>query len=139
MRNAWIIERKHDLDKTQQVCELVLWSDNCTVPQIYLSTVMHYRQMTKRLYLICMNFPVSRSCIYSLLTKGRPYPFNIMLTGVVVCSINGFLQAHYLLHCATFHNTWFSDACLLTGKTNNNLIMGGCAKFWNELRTKTVA
>ncbi|CAM4726064.1 unnamed protein product [Leuciscus chuanchicus] len=66
------------------------------------------------LWTFCLHY-FQRSCIYSLLTKGRPYPFNIMLLGMVFCSINGFLQAHYLLHCATYNNTWFSDACLLAG------------------------
>ncbi|XP_056326614.1 3-oxo-5-alpha-steroid 4-dehydrogenase 2b [Danio aesculapii] len=86
------------------------------VPLLLMMTTDGNHDTGKHLMLwtFCLHY-FQRSCIYSLLTKGRPYPFNIMLTGVVVCSINGFLQAHYLLHCATFHNTWFSDACLLTG------------------------
>ncbi|KAI7805805.1 3-oxo-5-alpha-steroid 4-dehydrogenase 2b [Triplophysa rosa] len=66
------------------------------------------------LWMFCLHY-FQRSCIYSLLMKGRPYPFIIMLSGMVFCSINGFLQAHYLLHCATYQDLWFSDGHFIAG------------------------
>lgn len=77
----------------------------------------HYTQGTHKMVIHVYDFFVCRTCIYSLLTKGRPYPFNIMLSGMVFCSINGFLQAHYLLHCVAYQDVWFSGGRFIAGKT----------------------
>ncbi|XP_051503661.1 3-oxo-5-alpha-steroid 4-dehydrogenase 2b isoform X1 [Myxocyprinus asiaticus] len=86
------------------------------LPLLLLLTTDGNHSIRKHLMLLtfCLHY-FQRSCIYSLLTKGRPFAFNIMLSGMVFCSINGFLQAHYLLHCATYQNTWISDGRLLAG------------------------
>uniref|UniRef100_A0A8C9Y9Q3 3-oxo-5alpha-steroid 4-dehydrogenase (NADP(+)) n=1 Tax=Sander lucioperca TaxID=283035 RepID=A0A8C9Y9Q3_SANLU len=44
--------------------------------------------------------------VYSLLTRGRPYPLGVMVAAGLFCSVNGFLQGHYLLHCAQFDDEW---------------------------------
>ncbi|XP_056267005.1 3-oxo-5-alpha-steroid 4-dehydrogenase 2a isoform X2 [Pseudoliparis swirei] len=41
-----------------------------------------------------------RSLVYAPLTRGRPVPLPIVLAAAIFCSLNGFLQAHQLLHCA---------------------------------------
>ncbi|KAM8880327.1 3-oxo-5-alpha-steroid 4-dehydrogenase 2-like [Spinachia spinachia] len=56
-----------------------------------------------------------RSLIYSLLTRGRPVPLPIVLYAAAFCALNGFLQAHHLLHCARFQRTWRRDARLAAG------------------------
>uniref|UniRef100_W5LJH0 3-oxo-5-alpha-steroid 4-dehydrogenase n=1 Tax=Astyanax mexicanus TaxID=7994 RepID=W5LJH0_ASTMX len=62
----------------------------------------------------CLHY-FQRSCIYSLLTRGRPFPLNIMVSAIVFCSINGFLQAHYLLHCTEHSHVQLSDGRTLIG------------------------
>ncbi|XP_037328997.2 3-oxo-5-alpha-steroid 4-dehydrogenase 2a [Pungitius pungitius] len=56
-----------------------------------------------------------RSLIYAVLTRGRPVPLPIVLSAATFCSLNGFLQAHHLLHCARFQHTWLRDARLAAG------------------------
>ncbi|KAJ8002220.1 hypothetical protein DPEC_G00177630 [Dallia pectoralis] len=63
----------------------------------------------------CLHY-FHRSFIYSLLTRGRPLPCNMVFYAVVFCSINGFLQGHYMLHCATYGDQWRTDIRLLTGE-----------------------
>uniref|UniRef100_A0AAQ6IBW5 3-oxo-5-alpha-steroid 4-dehydrogenase C-terminal domain-containing protein n=1 Tax=Anabas testudineus TaxID=64144 RepID=A0AAQ6IBW5_ANATE len=46
-------------------------------------------------------FTNHRTFIYSLLTRGTPFPLCVMMAGGFTCSLNGFLQGHYLLHCLT--------------------------------------
>lgn len=58
-----------------------------------------------------------RSIIYALLTRGRPIPLIIIVSAVIFCSINGFLQGHFLLHCARFEDTWLTRARLTAGKS----------------------
>ncbi|XP_054655608.1 3-oxo-5-alpha-steroid 4-dehydrogenase 2b [Dunckerocampus dactyliophorus] len=55
----------------------------------------------------CLHY-FHRTFIYSLLTKGNPFPQSVMLCAGFFCSVNGFLQGHYLLHCATL-DEWTSD------------------------------
>nr|XP_061794562.1 3-oxo-5-alpha-steroid 4-dehydrogenase 2-like [Nerophis lumbriciformis] len=55
-----------------------------------------------------------RTFIYSLLVKGQPYPLDIMVKAVMSCSVNGFLQGHYLLHCAQIEE-WETYNCLKIG------------------------
>ncbi|XP_047220836.1 3-oxo-5-alpha-steroid 4-dehydrogenase 2-like isoform X2 [Girardinichthys multiradiatus] len=56
-----------------------------------------------------------RSFVYSLLTRGRPVPLKIIFSSIVFCSLNGFLQGHYLLHCAQFQHTWLRNTRLFAG------------------------
>ncbi|XP_035993612.1 3-oxo-5-alpha-steroid 4-dehydrogenase 2 [Fundulus heteroclitus] len=56
-----------------------------------------------------------RSVVYSLLTRGRPVPLKIIVSCVIFCSVNGFLQGHHLLHCAHFQHTWLSNARMAAG------------------------
>ncbi|MEQ2199193.1 3-oxo-5-alpha-steroid 4-dehydrogenase 2, partial [Xenoophorus captivus] len=55
------------------------------------------------------------SFVYSLLTRGRPMPLKIIFSSIVFCSLNGFLQGHYLLHCAQFQHTWLRNTRLFAG------------------------
>nr|XP_061778756.1 3-oxo-5-alpha-steroid 4-dehydrogenase 2-like isoform X4 [Nerophis lumbriciformis] len=57
---------------------------------------------------------VARTFIYSLLTKGKPFPQDVMLGAGFFCSVNGFLQGHYLLHCAQLDEQ-MSDCCVRIG------------------------
>ncbi|XP_022069896.1 3-oxo-5-alpha-steroid 4-dehydrogenase 2-like [Acanthochromis polyacanthus] len=56
-----------------------------------------------------------RSFIYAFLTRGRPVPLLIVLYSAIFCSLNGFLQGHYLLHCSRLEDTWLTDAHLAAG------------------------
>lgn len=56
-----------------------------------------------------------RSIIYAFLTRGRPIPLIIVVHAVIFCSLNGFLQGHFLLHCARFEDTWLTRARLTAG------------------------
>eukprot|EP00063_Salmo_salar_P052262 XP_014027097.1 PREDICTED: 3-oxo-5-alpha-steroid 4-dehydrogenase 2 isoform X1 [Salmo salar] len=66
------------------------------------------------LWTFCLHY-FQRTFIYSLLTKGRPSPLYIVFSAVVFCSVNGFLQGHYMLHCATYDDAWQTDIRLYTG------------------------
>nr|XP_048272187.1 3-oxo-5-alpha-steroid 4-dehydrogenase 2 isoform X2 [Myodes glareolus] len=50
-----------------------------------------------------------RTFIYSLLTRGRPYPVILFLRAIAFCMGNGFLQAHYLIYCAEYPKEWYTD------------------------------
>ncbi|KAM4750713.1 3-oxo-5-alpha-steroid 4-dehydrogenase 2-like [Anableps anableps] len=56
-----------------------------------------------------------RSCIYSLLTRGRPVPLKIIFSSIIFCSLNGFLQGHHLLYCSHLQHTWLTNVRLSTG------------------------
>ncbi|XP_046886074.1 3-oxo-5-alpha-steroid 4-dehydrogenase 2b [Hypomesus transpacificus] len=62
----------------------------------------------------CLHY-FQRVFVYSLLTKGQPFPLDVMLTAALFCTVNGFLQAHYLLHCAQYEDGWASDCRFVTG------------------------
>ncbi|XP_031654697.1 3-oxo-5-alpha-steroid 4-dehydrogenase 2b [Oncorhynchus kisutch] len=49
--------------------------------------------------------------------RGRPFPLRVMIEAGVFCSLNGFTQSHYLVHCAHYHPTWTSDTRFLIGST----------------------
>ncbi|XP_060220560.1 3-oxo-5-alpha-steroid 4-dehydrogenase 2 isoform X3 [Meriones unguiculatus] len=51
-----------------------------------------------------------RTFIYSLLTKGRPFPALIFLRAAAFCTGNGVLQAYYLIYCAEYPEEWYTDA-----------------------------
>ncbi|XP_057188457.1 3-oxo-5-alpha-steroid 4-dehydrogenase 2a isoform X2 [Triplophysa rosa] len=59
--------------------------------------------------------PAEMTFVYSLLTKGRPSPLSIVVSAVIFCSLNGFLQGHYLLHCAQYKTDWHRDTRFLIG------------------------
>ncbi|XP_036413406.1 3-oxo-5-alpha-steroid 4-dehydrogenase 2a [Colossoma macropomum] len=56
-----------------------------------------------------------RTFIYALLTKGRPSPLHIVVSAVVFCSINGFLQGHNMLHCVQYEADWLTDIRFIAG------------------------
>lgn len=56
-----------------------------------------------------------RTFIYALLTKGRPSPLYIVVSAVVFCSVNGFLQGHYMLHCVHYEAAWYTDVRFILG------------------------
>uniref|UniRef100_A0A8C9Y3V4 3-oxo-5alpha-steroid 4-dehydrogenase (NADP(+)) n=1 Tax=Sander lucioperca TaxID=283035 RepID=A0A8C9Y3V4_SANLU len=63
-----------------------------------------------------VSYLLSLTFVYSLLTRGRPYPLGVMVAAGLFCSVNGFLQGHYLLHCAQFDDEWSAEciiSCLL--------------------------
>ncbi|KAA0722007.1 3-oxo-5-alpha-steroid 4-dehydrogenase 2 [Triplophysa tibetana] len=62
----------------------------------------------------CLHY-FQRTFVYSLLTKGRPSPLSIVVSAVIFCSLNGFLQGHYLLHCAQYKTDWHRDTRFLVG------------------------
>ncbi|KAJ8285047.1 hypothetical protein COCON_G00038970 [Conger conger] len=62
----------------------------------------------------CLHY-FQRTFIYSLLTKGRPCPLYIVVCAAIFCSINGFFQGHYLLHCAQYDQAWLADIRLAVG------------------------
>ncbi|XP_011483005.2 3-oxo-5-alpha-steroid 4-dehydrogenase 2 [Oryzias latipes] len=55
----------------------------------------------------CLHY-FQRTFVYALLTRGQPFPLSVMMAAAFFCSINGFLQAHYLLHCAHLDDAWLS-------------------------------
>ncbi|XP_048842974.1 3-oxo-5-alpha-steroid 4-dehydrogenase 2-like isoform X2 [Brienomyrus brachyistius] len=69
---------------------------------------------TLLLCLFCGHY-FQRTFVYSLLTKGRPSPLRIVLSALIFCSVNGFVQSHYLLHCAAYGDAWLTDWRLLLG------------------------
>ncbi|TNN74318.1 3-oxo-5-alpha-steroid 4-dehydrogenase 2 [Liparis tanakae] len=60
------------------------------------------------LWTFCMHY-FQRTFVYSLLTRGTPFPLGVMLSAGVICSLNGLLQGHYLLHCAQLDEEWPAD------------------------------
>ncbi|KAM6916175.1 3-oxo-5-alpha-steroid 4-dehydrogenase 2b isoform 3-T3 [Xenentodon cancila] len=40
--------------------------------------------------------------------RGQPFPLGVMVAAAFFCLLNGFLQGHYLLHCAQFDDEWFA-------------------------------
>uniref|UniRef100_A0A8C9QQ53 3-oxo-5-alpha-steroid 4-dehydrogenase n=2 Tax=Scleropages formosus TaxID=113540 RepID=A0A8C9QQ53_SCLFO len=68
------------------------------------------------LSLFCAHY-FQRTFVYSLLTKGRPSPLYIVMSALIFCSVNGFVQGHYLLHCAAYDDSWLTDVRLVTGVT----------------------
>ncbi|KAM4867134.1 3-oxo-5-alpha-steroid 4-dehydrogenase 2 [Thomomys bottae] len=63
---------------------------------------------TMLLGLFCAHY-FHRTFIYSLLTRGRPYPAAIVFKGILFCIGNGFLQAYYLSYCAEYPEEWYTD------------------------------
>ncbi|XP_068184388.1 3-oxo-5-alpha-steroid 4-dehydrogenase 2b isoform X2 [Antennarius striatus] len=85
------------------------------IPLLLMLTSHKPSTMGKHLLLgtFCIHY-FQRTFVYSLLTRGKPSPVVVMASGTVFCSVNGFLQGHYLLHCAKFDDAWSADyRCLL--------------------------
>lgn len=67
---------------------------------------------------IYYSFTNHRTFVYSLLTRGNPFPLGVMVGAGLFCSVNGFLQGHYLLHCAQFDDEWSADYRYKTGRSH---------------------
>ncbi|XP_067115787.1 3-oxo-5-alpha-steroid 4-dehydrogenase 2-like [Osmerus mordax] len=80
------------------------------VPVLLVLTTDSQHSLGRNLLLwtFCLHY-FQRTFIYSLLNKGRPSPLYIVVSAMVFCTVNGFLQAHYLLHCATYDGAWLTD------------------------------
>ncbi|KAM4607583.1 3-oxo-5-alpha-steroid 4-dehydrogenase 2b [Polymixia lowei] len=86
------------------------------IPLLLLLTP-HRTTSTGRYLLLgtfCMHY-FQRTFVYSLLTRGQPFPLYVMVTAGLFCSVNGFLQGHYLLHCAHFDDGWTAGYRYKTG------------------------
>lgn len=86
------------------------------VPMLLVLTTESLSDMGRILLLctFCLHY-FQRTFVYSLLTKGRPSPLHIVVSAVIFCSLNGFLQGHYLLHCAQYKRDWHRDTRFLMG------------------------
>ncbi|XP_055060470.2 3-oxo-5-alpha-steroid 4-dehydrogenase 2a [Misgurnus anguillicaudatus] len=86
------------------------------VPVLLLLMTESFSGMGRILLLctFCLHY-FQRTFVFSLLTKGRPSPLEIVVYAVIFCSMNGFLQGHYLLHCAQYSTDWHKDARFLIG------------------------
>ncbi|KAM9317233.1 3-oxo-5-alpha-steroid 4-dehydrogenase 2 [Gastrophryne carolinensis] len=58
-----------------------------------------------------------RTFIYSAFTRGRPTPLYIVISAVVFCSYNGFLQGHCMVFVATYPKNWYRDIRFILGIT----------------------
>ncbi|KAM6220470.1 3-oxo-5-alpha-steroid 4-dehydrogenase 2 [Rhynchocyon petersi] len=63
---------------------------------------------TVLLGLFCVHY-FHRTFIYSLLTRGKPFPVAIIIRGFVFCLGNGLLQGYYLVYCAEYPHNWYTD------------------------------
>nr|XP_048272188.1 3-oxo-5-alpha-steroid 4-dehydrogenase 2 isoform X3 [Myodes glareolus] len=76
----------------------ILWWQSCRL----LLFLLHFEGHGRHFYLWT-------TFIYSLLTRGRPYPVILFLRAIAFCMGNGFLQAHYLIYCAEYPKEWYTD------------------------------
>ncbi|XP_028676941.1 3-oxo-5-alpha-steroid 4-dehydrogenase 2a isoform X1 [Erpetoichthys calabaricus] len=56
-----------------------------------------------------------RTFIYSPLTRGQHSPLEIVIAAIIFCTMNGFFQGHYLLHCAIYSDAWLTDIRFILG------------------------
>ncbi|CAK7297863.1 3-oxo-5-alpha-steroid 4-dehydrogenase 2 isoform X1 [Vulpes vulpes] len=63
---------------------------------------------TVLLGLFCAHY-FHRTFIYSLLTRGRPFPVVFLVRGFIFCAGNGLLQGYYLIYCAEYPAEWYMD------------------------------
>ncbi|XP_064172975.1 3-oxo-5-alpha-steroid 4-dehydrogenase 2b [Anguilla rostrata] len=86
------------------------------VPVVLVLTAHSPSKLGQKLLLwtFCLHY-FQRTFIFSLLTKGRPSPLKIVVSATAFCSINGFIQGHYHLHCFQYTEVWLADICLVTG------------------------
>ncbi|CAK6951751.1 -oxo-5-alpha-steroid 4-dehydrogenase 2b [Scomber scombrus] len=83
-----------------------------------LLTLTSYRPSSMGKTLLLGTFSMhyfQRTFVYSLRTRGKPFPLSVMVAAGLFCSLNGFLQGHYLLHCAQFDDDWSADYRYKTG------------------------
>ncbi|XP_030636612.1 3-oxo-5-alpha-steroid 4-dehydrogenase 2a [Chanos chanos] len=66
------------------------------------------------IWMFCLHY-FQRTFIYSLLTQGRPSPLRIVVFAAMFCSLNGWLQGHYILHCVKYDDSWWRDIRPFTG------------------------
>ncbi|KAM3606574.1 uncharacterized protein V6R79_019021 [Siganus canaliculatus] len=80
------------------------------IPLLLTLTSNNPSSMGKYLLLgtFCLHY-FHRTFVYSLLIRGQPFPLTMMLVAGSFCSLNGFLQGYYLLHCAQFSDEWSDD------------------------------
>ncbi|XP_028983139.1 3-oxo-5-alpha-steroid 4-dehydrogenase 2b [Betta splendens] len=86
------------------------------VPLLLMLTSDTPSSMGKYLLLgtFCLHY-FHRTFIYSLLIRGTSFPLGVMVNAWCICSVNGFLQGHYLLHCSQFSDDWSSDYRFIAG------------------------
>ncbi|XP_063348321.1 3-oxo-5-alpha-steroid 4-dehydrogenase 2-like [Pelmatolapia mariae] len=86
------------------------------IPLLLMLTTHKSTIMGKYLLLatFCVHY-FQRTFVYSLLMRGKPFPLSVMVAAGLFCSLNGFLQGHYLLHCAQFDDEWFTGYCFKIG------------------------
>ncbi|XP_015248693.1 PREDICTED: 3-oxo-5-alpha-steroid 4-dehydrogenase 2 [Cyprinodon variegatus] len=77
------------------------------MPLLLIQLSHQYSSMGRALLLktFCLHY-FQRTFVYSVLTRGQPLPLTVMASASFFCSLNGFLQGHYLLHCAQFDEEW---------------------------------
>ncbi|XP_064350701.1 3-oxo-5-alpha-steroid 4-dehydrogenase 2 [Camelus dromedarius] len=63
---------------------------------------------TVLLGLFCAHY-FHRTFVYSLLTRGRPFPVVFLFRGFAFCVGNGLLQSYYLVYCAEYPAEWYTD------------------------------
>ncbi|XP_010728179.3 3-oxo-5-alpha-steroid 4-dehydrogenase 2b [Larimichthys crocea] len=83
-----------------------------------LLTLTSHKPSSMGKYLLLGTFCIhyfQRTFIYSLLTRGKPFPLSVMVSAGLFCTVNGFLQGHYLLHCVHFDDEWSADYRFKTG------------------------
>uniref|UniRef100_A0A3P9A9X2 3-oxo-5alpha-steroid 4-dehydrogenase (NADP(+)) n=1 Tax=Esox lucius TaxID=8010 RepID=A0A3P9A9X2_ESOLU len=109
-RLAWFIQELPSL--------LVLWV-KCTDCECAVESFrMSIPELNKIPPSLSPLFPAAaRTCVYSVMTRGRPLPLRVMVQGGMFCILNGFAQSHYLLHCACYNSTWTSDCRFVIGST----------------------
>ncbi|XP_021178393.2 3-oxo-5-alpha-steroid 4-dehydrogenase 2b [Fundulus heteroclitus] len=86
------------------------------MPLLLMQLSHRYSAMGRALLLktFCLHY-FQRTFVYSLLTRGQPFPLSVMASAAVFCSLNGFLQGHYLLHCAHFDDQWSTGCRYIIG------------------------
>ncbi|XP_040285259.1 3-oxo-5-alpha-steroid 4-dehydrogenase 2 [Bufo bufo] len=60
------------------------------------------------LFMFCGHY-FQRTFIYSAFTRGRPIPLFIVISAVIFCSYNGFLQSHCMIYVAEYPKDWYMD------------------------------
>ncbi|XP_043993224.1 3-oxo-5-alpha-steroid 4-dehydrogenase 2b isoform X2 [Gambusia affinis] len=86
------------------------------MPLLLMHLSRQYSTMGRAILLktFCLHY-FHRTFVYSLLTRGQPFPLSVMATAGFFCLLNGFLQGHYLLHCAQFDEEWTAGYCYTIG------------------------
>ncbi|KAM4695328.1 3-oxo-5-alpha-steroid 4-dehydrogenase 2 [Discoglossus pictus] len=75
------------------------------------------------LFMFCGHY-FHRTFIYSTFTKGRPSPLHIVISAVIFCTYNGFLQGHCMVYTAAYPHEWYLDIRFASGVLIFSLGMG---------------